>query len=114
MANKLDKPINGSIDEILEHCSNSDFDITDEQYKEQQYKECINYLMKEENLSEEEAIEIYNEIALQEVKSIVDKFVEDGIMEIQGFDENGEPKFGLTELGKKCAAELEAKNGKIQ
>ena len=57
----------------------------------------------------EEAIEIYNEIALQEVKTIVDKLVQEGLMEVKSYGENGEPKFGLTELGEKCAESLKEK-----
>ena len=55
----------------------------------------------------EEAEEIYNEIALSEVKQTVDKMVADGIMEIVGYNDDNEPLFGLTELGKQIQKELE-------
>jgi hypothetical protein len=63
--------------------------------------------MSEFECSEQEAEEIYNEIALNEVKQTVDKMVADGIMEIVGYNDDNEPLFGLTELGKQIQKELE-------
>ena len=74
-----------------------------------EYEKCIDHIVATENVSREEAIEIYNEIALQEVKTIVDKLVQEGLMEVKSYGENGEPKFGLTELGEKCAESLKEK-----
>jgi hypothetical protein len=63
--------------------------------------------MSEFECSEQEAEEIYNEIVLSEVKQTVDKMVADGIMEIVGYNDDNEPLFGLTELGKQIQKELE-------
>jgi hypothetical protein len=44
---------------------------------------------------------------LQEVKTIVDKMVEDGLLTITGYNEDNEPLFGLTEFGKTIRKKLE-------
>ena len=53
---------------------------------------------------------IYNELVLSEVKETVDKMVEDGLLYVSGHNEDGEPLFQLTELGKALRKELD--NGK--
>lgn len=64
-------------------------------------EKCIQYIIKQQNVSREDAEQIYDEICLLETKQTVDQLVEEGLVEIVDYDENGEPRFGLTELGKK-------------
>lgn len=106
MQQPINKTFTGTIDQLLEHCSKLDFDISEEEVKAREYEDSIKYIMDHEKVSREEAIEIYNMIALQEVKETVDKLVEEGFLQINGYDEDGEPKFELTELGKQCASEI--------
>ena len=106
MNQKINTTFTGTVDQLLEHCSNLEFDISDEEIKQREYEMCLEYIMTSEEVSREEAIEIYNMIALEEVKQTVDKLVKDGILEVTGVDEEGEPKFGLTELGRQCAGEI--------
>lgn len=74
--------------------------------KEAQYEECVKFLMEKENLSRKEAEELYDIILLEHTKEIVDDLVERGLLEITGYNDEGEALFGQTELGKLCAEEL--------
>lgn len=112
MKKEINTTFTGTVDQLLEHCSKLDFDISDEQVKAQEYEAALKYIMEQHEISREEAIEIYNMIALEEVKQTVDKLVKDGILEMTGVDEDGEPKFGLTELGKQCAGEIKNQEAK--
>jgi hypothetical protein len=106
MKENINTTFTGTIDQLLDHCSKLDFDISDEEVKEREYEASIKYIMDHEAASREDAIEIYNMIALEEVKTTVEKLVKDGILKITGFDDEGKPEFGLTELGKQCAGEI--------
>jgi hypothetical protein len=97
----------GSIDELLKRCASID---VDKLYADCEKRECIDALMREMECTEEEADILYKEIALTEVKNTVDDLVKEGLVEIIGFTEDGEPLFDLTELGKK--AQNQIKKGK--
>lgn len=109
MSEKINTTFTGTVDEFLNHCSKLDFDISDEELKNREYEFSIDFIMKEASVSREEAIELYNMIAFEEVKKTVDKLVEDGLLEITGYSADGEPLFGTTELGKKSIEELNKK-----
>ena len=96
----------GSIDDLLNHCSNLDTAKVEEQVKAEEKEACIQVIMKELDCDEAEAEVIYNEIALAEVKETVDKMVADGLLYVSGHNEDGEPLFQLTELGKAVRNEL--------
>lgn len=96
----------GSINDLLNHCSNLDTTKVEEQVKAEEKEACIQVIMKELECNEFEAEVIYNEIALAEVKETVDKMVSDGLLYVSGHNEDGEPLFQLTELGKAVRNEL--------
>lgn len=108
MKNKLNT-FTGSIDDFLNHCSQLDISNLEEQLKDQEKEECLEVIMKEIDCSLEEAEQIYNEIALKEVQDTVDQLVAEGLLEISGYNEEGEPLFVLTELGKKVQEEIKKK-----
>jgi hypothetical protein len=112
MNENINTTFTGTVNQLLEHCSKLEFDISEEQIKQREYEMSLEYIMTSEEVSREEAIEIYNMIALEEVKQTVDKLVKDGILECSGFDEDGEPKFKLTEFGKQCTNAIKIKNSK--
>lgn len=97
----------GSIDDLLNHCSNLDTDKVEEQVKAEEKQACIEVIMKELDCNEFEAEVIYNEISLAETKKTVDKMVEDGLLYVSGTNEDGELLFSLTELGKALRDEME-------
>jgi len=88
---------NGSVNQLLSHCAKLDITEMDNQLEKQH---AISYIMKEMSCTESEANEIYDELSYEEVKHTVDELVNEGLVEIVGFDKQGEPLFGLTELGK--------------
>ena len=100
----------GSIDDLLNHCSQLDTEKVEEQVKAEEKEACLMVIMEEFDCNEFEAEVIYNEISLAETKKVVDKMVSDGLLYVSGHNENGEPLFSLTELGKAIRNELE--NGK--
>jgi hypothetical protein len=96
----------GSIDDLLSHCSNLDVDKVEEQVKVEEKEACIQIIMKELECDAYEAEVIYNDLVLAEVKETVDKMVADGLLYVSGHNEDGEPLFQLTELGKAVRNEL--------
>lgn len=97
----------GSIDDLLNHCSNLDIAKVEKQVKAEEREACIQVIMKELDCDEFEAEVIYNEISLAETKKVVDEMVADGLLYVSGTNEDGEPLFQLTELGKALRDEME-------
>lgn len=93
----------GSVDQLLNHCSQLN---VDELHTSCEKRDCINIIMKDAKCSLEEAEQIYDQIAVDDVKNTVDDLVNDGLLEITGYNKEGEPLFSLTELGKKVQDEL--------
>lgn len=96
----------GSIDDLLNHCTNLDLAKVEEQVKVEEKEACIQIIMKESECDELEAHIIYNEILLIETKTTIDKMVADGLVYVSGHNEDGEPLFQLTELGKAIRNEI--------
>ena len=96
----------GSIDDLLNHCTNLDLAKVEEQVKVEEKEACIQIIMKESGCDELEAHIIYNEILLIETKTTIDKMVTDGLVYVSGHNEDGEPLFQLTELGKAVRNEI--------
>ena len=97
----------GTIDSFLDHCSKLNINEVEEQLKEQEKQECLEVIMEQCECSMEEAEEIYDEIALTEVKNTIDNLVKEGLVEVSGYNEDGEPLFVLTELGKQVQKNLD-------
>ncbi len=96
----------GSIDDLLTHCSQLDLNQVEDQIKQDEKQECLNLIMNDCECSIEEAEQIYNDIALNEVKQTIDQLVKEGIVEVSGYNDDGEPLFTLTELGRQIQKEL--------
>jgi DNA-binding MarR family transcriptional regulator len=103
--NKMDT-FTGSVDALLEHCSKLDIQEVEEQIKLDEKQDCLNVIMTDFECSLEEAEQIYSDIALSEVKQTIDQLVKEGIVEVSGYNEEGEPLFTLTELGRQIQKEL--------
>jgi hypothetical protein len=106
MKNNASETYTGTIDGLLEHCSKLDLNEVEQQIKLDEKQECLSIIMRDCECSLEEAEEIYNEIALNEVKETVDQLVKEGIVEVTGYNDDGEPLFTLTELGKQIQKQL--------
>jgi hypothetical protein len=88
----------GSIDELLNHCASLDVDE-----KQCEKEKCLNHIMTEMDVDEEEAEEIYKEIAIKEVEEAIQGLISKGLLCTDGVDDNGEPKYKITELGEKIS-----------
>ena len=69
------------------------------------YKESIQFIKEEfkaqygHDLNDEEAEVFLTETKLEEVQEAIQSLIEDGLVEIKEYGEDGEPKYGLTEKG---------------
>jgi hypothetical protein len=106
MRNNKMETFTGSIDDLLTHCSQLDLNQVEDQIKQDEKQECLNLIMNDCECSIEEAEQIYNDIALNEVKQTIDQLVKEGIVEVSGYNDDGEPLFTLTELGRQIQKEL--------
>lgn len=104
--NNASESYTGTIDGLLEHCSKLDINEVEQQIKREEKEECLNIIMTDCECSLKEAEEIYSEIALEEVKESMEQLLKDGIVKVSGYNDEGEPLFMLTELGKQIQKEL--------
>ena len=75
--------------------------IDDKQLDESiELENAIEHVMNELDMNREEAMETIQEIHLMEVQQTVDSMMKKGLLEITGYNENDEPLYTLTELGK--------------
>ena len=84
----------GTVDAFLEHCSTLSFDISEEELKNREYENNISYLIKEQSMSREEAIAVYKQLSLECLDETIEELVDDGVLKIIGYDDNGEPLYG--------------------
>ena len=85
----------------MSHAENIDPDISETQMNQLEYESCLDYIQQSESVDRESAEIIYKEIHLAEVSRIIDQLVVEGYCEIASYNKEGEPLYGLTELGKK-------------
>ena len=100
------KPFTGSIDDLLNYCSNNagnvsdviegkkDFLLTDDEFIA---------ILKEEipNIPDELAHKILQERKLEQTIEICEQMKKDGLIECKGYNADGEELLGLTPLGEK-------------
>jgi hypothetical protein len=97
---KISNNFTGNIDELLNHCASVD-DATIDQALE--LERAIEHVMTELEMDREEAMQLIQDIHLAEVQQTVLDMVDKGLLEVTGFNEDGEPLYGQTELGKKLS-----------
>lgn len=98
----------GTVDELLNHVANVS---TPEQMKRVERviedkndilnpSEAVAFIMEEFHVSHEEAKKIHHEIMMEEVSNAMKKLCDEGLLYIHHYDENGQPSYLTTELGK--------------
>jgi len=95
------KPFSGSINQLLQRCSEMSKEEIDKIDAEAEKSKSISFIMKEVDCSFEEAIEIYKEIAVIETQKALDKMLESGEVQIVGYNEDGEALYEITKKGRK-------------
>jgi hypothetical protein len=99
---KLSNNFTGNIDELLNHCASVD-DATIDQSLE--LERAIEHVMRELEVDREEAMQMIEDIHLADVQQTILDMVDKGLLEIVGYNEDGEALYGKTELGKKVSQE---------
>ena len=99
---KLSNNFTGNIDDLLTHCATVDDASVDDNTIDQalELERAIEHVMSELDMNREEAMETIQHIHLMEVQQTVNSMMEKGLLEITGYNENDEPLYSLTELGK--------------
>jgi len=100
---KLSNTFTGNIDELLDHCTTVDDETLNQALE---LEKAINHIMTEMDVDREEAMQIIQEIHLKEVQQTVDNMVDEGLLEIIGHNENGDPLYNLTERGKRVRSQI--------
>lgn len=94
---KLSNNFTGNIDDLLNHCASVDDNTIDQALE---LERAIEHVMSELDMNREQAMETIQHIHLMEVQQTVNSMMEKGLLEITGYNENDEPLYSLTELGK--------------
>ena len=95
------KSFSGSIDQLLQRCSEMSKKEIDKIDAESEKNASISFIMKEMDCSFEEAVAVYKEIAMIETQKALDKMLEAGEVKIVGYNEDGEALYEITKKGKK-------------
>ena len=95
------KPFSGSINQLLQRCSEMSKEEIDKIDAEAEKNASISLIMGEMDCSFDEAVEIYKEIAIIETQKVLDQMLESGEVQIVGFNEDGEALYEITKKGRK-------------
>ncbi|NBR07292.1 MAG: hypothetical protein EBT92_16220 [Planctomycetes bacterium] len=102
-------PFTGTIDQLLANMDKVDVDQVERVVVDQtedailSNSDAIAMIMAEANVSHEEAVDILNDIKCEEVKRVLDGLMNEGLVEVTSYDEDGQPLYNLTENGKVLA-----------
>ena len=99
----ISEPLTGNIDDLLKHCASIDDKQLDESIE---LENAIEHVMKETESTREEAIELIEQIHMNDVQKTVNDMIDKGLMEITGYSNDGEALYGLTERGKQARDEM--------
>lgn len=86
----------GTTEQFLEHCSKLDADAIALEAEQHHYNECIQYIQNEYECDATEAADIYKQIQLMELQQMVDALISEGLVEIVGYDADGNPLYKST------------------
>ena len=103
-------PFRGTVDELLTHMEKVDADQVQRVMVDETEDvmlsddEAVALIKSESNVSDEEANVIISEVKRDVINAAIDNLVSIGYIELAGYDEAGQPEFGLTETGKRYVA----------
>lgn len=98
MFNPLNQYFTGTIDDLLLRCAQYDLNQLDETML---IETAIEDIMEQSNEPRETVMEMLEQAHLNEVQTEVEKMLKDGLVEIIGHNEDGEPLYRLVEKPKK-------------
>lgn len=94
----------GTVDDLLNRVATAPKSEIDRVAKPDEllnHQELVDTVMDEYKVSPEEAERIVTDIQVQEFLRIANGMVEKGLLEIVRYDDDGNPVYNVTELGKK-------------
>lgn len=106
------RPFTGTIDDLLKKVDTIDPDEVERIVVDQTQDVllpddlAIELIMSEAKLSREDAERILTEVKLEEVDRAIARLIEQGLVEVTNYGEDGAPLYGLTSEGKQLAGEL--------
>ena len=95
----------GTIDQLLVHCSNADADQVNNEIDEIEYDRAVQATMLEFGMSRYDAENAIQAAKLQMIQNTIDTMLQQGLLKISGENDDGEPLYVQTELGKRMAKE---------
>jgi Mn-dependent DtxR family transcriptional regulator len=105
------KDFHGNVDAFLEHCSKIDPEQISNDDVMLNHEELVDTIAEEWHVSKEEADRIAMEVKLEIVKDTTKELAAEGILEVDGYDEDGECIYKLTEKGKEYAKQIKKQHG---
>lgn len=102
------QPFTGTVDQLLTHCGNVDPAQVE---NEIEYNRAVGNIMREFGMTRYDAENAMREAALDLVQKTIDELMLNGLVEISGENEDGEPLYVQTSKGKRLAKK-QARNRK--
>jgi|APGre2960657423_1045063.scaffolds.fasta_scaffold300119_1 hypothetical protein len=93
----------GTIDQLLLHCGNADADQVNNEIEEIEYDRVVESTMLEFGISRYDAESAIQAAKLQMIQNTLDTMMQQGLVKISGENDDGEPLYVQTELGKRLA-----------
>jgi len=93
----------GTIDQLLLHCGNADADQVNNEIEEIEYDRVVESTMLEFGISRYDAESAIQAAKLQMIQNTLDTMMQQGLVKISGDNDDGEPLYVQTELGKRLA-----------
>jgi metal-dependent HD superfamily phosphatase/phosphodiesterase len=93
--NKITGVFCGTIDDLLKHCENLDTNMSNDELHQVEQEAGIKHIMEVLNLDYNEAKEVHSEIARLNILKAIQQLLDEGVIEIKEYDENGDPLYVL-------------------
>ena len=100
------KNFTGDVDSLLEHCSKVDLSLVDNQDTLLNHEELIDTIMEDYKVTREEAEYFAFQIKLDIVRDTTKKLADEGILELVGYDEDGECVYKMTPAGEQIYGKM--------
>lgn len=89
----------GTVDDFLSHCSKLDVDAIEKSIEESNMNCLVEEISENMDVTPQEAKEIIEDIKLDIVQKEIDHLLEEGLIEITGYNAKGEPLYSTTQKG---------------
>jgi len=101
------QPFTGTVDQLLTHCGNVDIEQVE---NEIEFNRAVGNIMREFGMNRYDAENAMREAKLDLVQKTIDELMLNGLVEISGENEDGEPLYVQTPKGKRLASKQARKS----